>query len=119
MVEFCGCETLMGKIQTGKRIAVIVAHADDEVFGCGGTLKRHTLAGDEVWTIVLTDGETSRYVDADAAGDEIKTRIVKRHDAAQKASAILGVQHTFVHEFPDNRLDTRPLLEIVRAVERH
>lgn len=102
-----------------RRVAVIVAHADDEVLGCGGALKRHTLAGDEVWTIVLADGETSRYADAASAVPEIKTRVAQRTDAAQKASAILGVQHTHVHEFPDNRLDTRPLLEIVRVVENH
>jgi N-acetylglucosamine malate deacetylase 1 len=102
-----------------RRVAVVVAHADDEVLGCGGTLKRHTQAGDEIWTIVLADGETSRYADAPSVGAEVKARVDQRAEAAQKASAILGVQHTQVHAFPDNRLDTRPLLEIVRVVERH
>jgi len=99
------------------RIAVIVAHADDEVLGCGGTLKRHTLAGDEVWTIVMADGETSRYADPSVA--DAKARIVRRQEAAKQASDILGVQHMHLHAFPDNRLDTKPLLDIVKAVERH
>ena len=102
-----------------RRIAVIVAHADDEVLGCGGTLKRHALAGDEIWTIVLADGETSRYAGSTDGDDTIRARIAQRTAAAQQASAVLGVQHTQVHEFPDNRLDTRPLLEIVRVVEDH
>ena len=42
------------------RVAVIVAHPDDEVLGCGGTIRRHVLAGDEVWIVILADGETSR-----------------------------------------------------------
>jgi LmbE family N-acetylglucosaminyl deacetylase len=99
------------------RIAVVVAHADDEVLGCGGTLKRHTLAGDEVWTIVMADGETSRFADPSTA--EVQARIARRQHAAKEASGILGVQHTHVHTFPDNRLDTKPLLDIVRAVEHH
>jgi LmbE family N-acetylglucosaminyl deacetylase len=99
------------------RIAVVVAHADDEVLGCGGTLKRHTLAGDEVWTIVMADGETSRYADPSVA--DAKARIVRRQEATKQASYVLGVQHTHLHAFPDNRLDTKPLLDIVKAVEHH
>jgi LmbE family N-acetylglucosaminyl deacetylase len=115
-VEFRGGEEMTAP--SNKRVAVVVAHADDEVLGCGGTLKRHTLSGDEVWTIVLADGETSRYVDA-SDNESVRARIAERTQSAQKASQALGVQHTHVHEFPDNRLDTRPLLEIVRVVEQH
>ncbi|HET7086173.1 MAG TPA: PIG-L deacetylase family protein [Rhizomicrobium sp.] len=104
--------------QKNQRIAVVVAHADDEVLGCGGTLKRHTAAGDEVWTIVLADGETSRFADS-PPDDFVRARIAERRAAAQRSSEALGVEHLHIHEFPDNRLDTRPLLEIVRVVEQH
>jgi LmbE family N-acetylglucosaminyl deacetylase len=95
-----------------RRIAVIVAHPDDEVLGCGGTIRRHTLAGDEVWAIILADGETSR----DAAGEKA---IAGREAAMQAAAKILGVQHCVAHRLPDNRLDTVPLLDLIKLVERH
>ena len=91
----------------------VVAHADVEVLGCGGTLRRHVLAGDEVWTIILADGETSRGgISADAA-------IAGREGAAKDAAAILGVQNVALHRSPDNRLDTCALLDIVKLVEQH
>ena len=104
----------------GERVAVVVAHADDEVLGCGGTLKRHTLSGDEVLTIVLADGETSRYASGEPVENlELKARIAARRENAERAGAILGVQHIHLHEFPDNRLDTQPLLDIIKVIEGH
>lgn len=94
------------------RVAVIVAHPDDEVLGCGGAIRRHTLAGDAVWTIILADGETSR----DAAGEKA---IAAREAAMQAAAKILGVQHHATHRLPDNRLDTVPLLDLIKLVEPH
>jgi LmbE family N-acetylglucosaminyl deacetylase len=91
----------------------VVAHADDEALGCGGTLCRHTTAGDEVWVVVLADGVTSRDV---AASD---TLIAQREAAAHAASDLLGIQHFMIHRFPDNRLDAYPRLDIVKLVERH
>src|ERR1700681_1192138 len=77
--------------KTGRRVAVIVAHPDDEVLGCGGTIRRHILAGDEVWVVILADGETSRE---GTSGDKA---VVERETAAQAAANILGVQHLAVH----------------------
>jgi N-acetylglucosamine malate deacetylase 1 len=98
--------------ETNRRVAVVVAHADDEVLGCGGTLRRHTLAGDDVWIIILADGETSR----DAVSKE---GIAEREMKARAAADILGVKHVEVHRFPDNRLDTVARLDIVKVVEAH
>jgi LmbE family N-acetylglucosaminyl deacetylase len=95
-----------------RRVAVIVAHPDDEVLGCGGTIRRHTLAGDEVWTIILADGETSR----DGAGEKA---VADREAAMRAAAEVLGVQHYATHRLPDNRLDTVPLLDLIKLVERH
>jgi LmbE family N-acetylglucosaminyl deacetylase len=97
----------------GRRIAVIAAHADDEVLGCGGTIRRHVMAGDEVWHIILADGETSRETGASVDA------VAQREAAARAAADCLGVPHLAMHRFPDNRLDSSPLLDIVTVVERH
>jgi LmbE family N-acetylglucosaminyl deacetylase len=96
-----------------RRIAIIVAHPDDEVLGCGGTIRRHTIVGDDVWTIILADGETSRDTHAGVEG------IARREAAAGAAAKILGVEHLLMHRLPDNRLDVPPLLETVKVVEQH
>jgi N-acetylglucosamine malate deacetylase 1 len=97
-----------------RRVAAIVAHPDDEVLGCGGTLRRHVLAGDAVSVVILADGETSRETVGEAAAS-----IERRSTAAQQAAGILGVGNVQMHSLPDNRLDRETLLDIVKIVERH
>ena len=36
------------------RVLCLAAHPDDETLGCGGTLLRHTEAGDETFLVVAT-----------------------------------------------------------------
>ena len=43
-----------------KRILVVAAHPDDEVLGCGATLAKHSMDGDEVHILFLTDGVSAR-----------------------------------------------------------
>lgn len=35
-------------------VLCVVAHPDDEVLGCGGTLAKHAEEGDEVWILILS-----------------------------------------------------------------
>jgi len=93
------------------RVLVIVAHPDDEVLGCGGTILRHVKAGDQVSVLILADGESSREGGA--------ARIAARAQAAREAAAILGVMQPILQGLPDNQLDSRPRLELVKLVERH
>jgi len=101
----------VSKARQGSRVLVIVAHPDDEVLGCGGTIARHVKAGDEVSIVILADGESSRE-----AGSE---RIAAREQAAREAAKILGAKQVVLHGLPDNQLDSWPRLEIVKLVERH
>ncbi|MDO4547082.1 MAG: PIG-L family deacetylase, partial [Clostridia bacterium] len=43
-----------------KKILVIAAHPDDELLGVGGTVARHAMQGDEVYTIIMCEGESLR-----------------------------------------------------------
>jgi LmbE family N-acetylglucosaminyl deacetylase len=95
-----------------RRISAVVAHPDDEVLGCGGALRRHVMAGDEVSILILADGETSRA----SAG---KAEIEKRKSAAVMAAKALGIDRVVLHDFPDNRLDTVASLDIAKVIEAH
>ncbi|WP_316863026.1 PIG-L deacetylase family protein [uncultured Cohaesibacter sp.] len=95
---------------SGKRILVVVAHTDDETLGAGATIARHAARGDKVFGLSMTDGVGSRLATID---DHVK----RRQKAAQKAADILGFEWLEAGNFPDNAMDSVPLLSIAQSIE--
>jgi LmbE family N-acetylglucosaminyl deacetylase len=98
------------------KILIVSAHPDDEVLGCGGTVARLVKEGYQAYTLILGEGITSRDEKRDRAKRE--TEIQKLRDQAKKANKIIGVEEVFMYDFPDNRFDTVPLLDIVKVIEK-
>jgi LmbE family N-acetylglucosaminyl deacetylase len=96
------------------RILVVAAHPDDEVLGCGGTVAAHAAAGDDVYIHILGEGATSRWTERETAD---VSAVEALRDQAVRAGEILGAKDVVLHGMPDNRLDTIPLLEVVKLVE--
>ncbi|CAM3795202.1 PIG-L deacetylase family protein [Vreelandella rituensis] len=94
-----------------RSVLVVAAHTDDEALGCGGTIAKHVAQGDIVYAVFLADGVTSRQ---DASEQELS----ERNAAATSAHTILGIKQSFMLGFPDNRMDTVPLLDIVQKLEQ-
>ncbi len=95
-------------------VLVIAAHPDDEILGCGGTVARLVADGHHVHFAIMGEGMTSRHPqrsDADAK------ELTALHQQAHAAAAKVGVTNVVLHELPDNRLDTVPLLDVVKLVE--
>jgi len=91
-------------------ILIVAAHPDDDVLGAGATIARHAKAGDKVTTLILATGLDSRgTADADAHR--------KLRTQADKAAAIVGTNELRFENFPDNRMDTVALLDVVKAIE--
>lgn len=105
-----------------QQILIVAAHPDDEVLGCGATIARHAQAGDRVHILILADGVSARAnpredgVDNET-GSATQAMLDARTAAARAAARILGAQPPRLLGLPDNRLDTLPLLDIVRQVE--
>ena len=97
-----------------KIVAVIAAHADDEVLGCGGAIAKFVKEGCAVHVLLLADGETSRP-DLDAINYDKARK--QRNRAAVRANEILGTKSLTMLDFPDNRMDGLNLLDVVKAVE--
>lgn len=94
-----------------EKILVVAAHSDDEALGCGGSIARHVAEGDDVAVLFMTDGVGSRLQKDDSAADD-------RTASSRKALDILGCRTFERFEFPDNALDSVPLLLIAQAIEK-
>jgi LmbE family N-acetylglucosaminyl deacetylase len=90
-------------------IVVVAAHPDDEALGCGGAIARHVAAGETVHVIFMADGVGARGSDAHAAQE--------RDEARRRALTALGVSSSRSLGFPDNRMDSVALLDVVQPLE--
>jgi N-acetylglucosamine malate deacetylase 1 len=90
------------------RIAVVVAHADDEILGCGGTMAKHSACGDTIHVVYMTPKITVRESDGEKLDQE-----------RRKALAIVGNGNiTFtVLKFADQMLDTVGQSVLAKAIE--
>jgi len=96
-------------------VAVVAAHPDDEVLGCGGTLARLASQGRPVHVLFVSDGQTSRVIEP--GQPSVEKTLKARNAAAQAACEILGGSSVEVLGLADNRLDGVELLEVVRHIE--
>jgi LmbE family N-acetylglucosaminyl deacetylase len=93
-----------------RTVLIVAAHTDDEALGCGGTIARHAAEGDKVFAVFMADGVSSR---AEAS----QTDHENRHAAAERAASALGIRRNYYLGWADNRLDSVPLLDIVKGIE--
>ena len=92
-------------------VLVVVAHSDDESISMAGTIFKHIKKGDKVFVISMTDGVGAR-------DDANLNKINQRKNASVTASKVLGFEWGDCYNFSDNVMDSYPLIEIVKAVEK-
>jgi len=95
-------------------VLVVAAHPDDEILGCGGTMTRLASEGHEVRIAILAEGLSSRYAQREDADQH---QLQHLHARAQQAADKVGAKELVLCKLPDNRLDTLPLLDVVKTVE--
>jgi LmbE family N-acetylglucosaminyl deacetylase len=84
---------------------VLVAHADDETLGAGGTLSKLRQEGWDVQVVVLADGVVT------VRGSKQDNR-----PGAVAAAAILGIDAPRFMGFPDQRFDTVAMADLAGSV---
>lgn len=95
---------------------MVAAHPDDEILGCGASIKRFIDEGNEAYCLVLSDGVTSRY---NKENNISLAEIQERNKEARAASKIIGFKEMFFLNYPDNKFDSLPLLDIIKSIEEY
>lgn len=98
------------------RVLIVAAHPDDEVLGCGGTILKHISRADSVRILIMAEGLTSRDLTRDSVGH--KEELARLHESSAQAAKCLGAEGTRLCSFPDNRMDSVDLLDVVKEVEK-
>ena len=91
-----------------KSVLVLAAHPDDETLGVGGTISRLKKEGYYVRLLTFTNGEGSR-------GTFFENRNLK----LEEVSKALNIDSYHFADFPDNAMDSIPLLSLSKFIEEH
>lgn len=111
-------------VRDKNEVLVIAAHPDDEVLGCGGTIARHIVAGDDVHIAIFSLGMFSR-ITTETLGEviipyqeefeELRLNMMK---SIKEAHQELGVKNVAEQDFyPDQQFDTVPILTLTKEIE--
>jgi LmbE family N-acetylglucosaminyl deacetylase len=87
-------------------ILIIAPHPDDEILGCGGTIKKFS-SGNNIWVLIISRGKPELYSDK---------RIENVRREALNAHELLGVAETRFFDFPAPELDMISVSELSAAI---
>jgi LmbE family N-acetylglucosaminyl deacetylase len=95
-----------GKIN---KVLVVAPHPDDEVLGCGGTIKKLAAMNLTVWVLIVSRGKKGIYTDKQI--ENIRNEAINAHK-------ILGVKQTKFLEFPAPELDLVSISTLSSAIAK-
>jgi LmbE family N-acetylglucosaminyl deacetylase len=90
-------------------VLCVVAHPDDEILGCGATLRKLHDRGDHVFSCVLCSSADARHA---------RPELDRLRQVSEDAARLVGIEETLAFDFPNIRFNTVAHLEIVKAIEQ-
>jgi len=107
-----------------KRLLVVAAHPDDEVLGCGATVRKLVSRGWQAHLIVMTAGIGGRHGAEAAVSAGAKEQQTLLRKQLLRAADVIGFDDVDTFDFPDNRMDALsrtelmlPLKEVIQRVK--
>ena len=89
-------------------VLIIAAHPDDELLGCGGTVRKLADEGHVIYSCILCSTANARHNRPD---------LEKLREYALRSSRMIGVQDSVGFDFDNIALNSVPHLDVVRAME--
>ncbi|MFQ5934481.1 MAG: PIG-L family deacetylase, partial [Dehalococcoidia bacterium] len=101
-------------IKAGLGLMAVVAHPDDETFGCGGLLAKYAAEGVRVSVVCATRGEAGEISDPSLASAENLAQVRERE--LRKACRALGVETVYILGYRDSGMGGAPSNHHPRAL---
>jgi LmbE family N-acetylglucosaminyl deacetylase len=90
-------------------VLIVVAHPDDEVLGCGGTVAALTAQGVKVQSCILSGQVSARWS---------RPELSELFEDIETAQRIVGAGEPILGDFPNIELNTVPHLRLVQFIEQ-
>lgn len=90
-------------------VLCVVAHPDDEILGCGATLKKLHEQGHRVSSCVLCASADARH----ARPDLDRLRAI-----GAESARMVGIEHTLSFDYPNIKFNLVPHLDMVKSIEQ-
>ncbi len=98
-------------------VLVFAPHPDDEVLGCGGTIARYVVEGNDVYVCIVTSGYPPIYENDYKCAQENGWPHIQ-YPNIMDAHKLLGVKETFFLQFPTVMLETVPRYELNDSINK-
>jgi N-acetylglucosamine malate deacetylase 1 len=103
------------KLNEHSSLLVVASHPDDEVLGCGATVR---LMVDRGWTthlVIMTRGVVGRTTGSALTEESSNEQEILKSEMEQ-AAAVLGFSTITQLDFPDNRMDTVSRMDLSHSL---
>jgi len=106
-----------GDLLARQRLLVITPHADDETYGCAGSMARIKALGGEVYVVLATAGDVAHFADGNRAKLVTRQTRLEEFESVMRLLKVDDWDVLYRDGDAHLALDTKPQRELVRLLE--